>query len=222
MRQFRITLPLFYAIYTGIVNAASLPSGFVYLHDVVPAITLDIRYANTNNFVGTPIDGYVRSVAITTSETAKALNNAQADLQRFGLSLKVFDAYRPQRSVDHFVRWAKDFHDLRMQAEYYPHIAKQNLFREGYIASKSGHSRGSTVDVTLIYADANGLAQELDRGRERLSPSPPSEPGVQFSRDGLSSQLFPHRDWRANLWASDIVNSSRSAKKAFTSFNPCL
>jgi D-alanyl-D-alanine dipeptidase len=164
MRQFRITLPLFYAIYTGIVNAASLPSGFVYLHDVVPAITLDIRYANTNNFVGMPIDGYVRSVAITTSETAKALNNAQADLQRFGLSLKVFDAYRPQRSVDHFVRWAKDLHDLRMQTEYYPHIAKQNLFREGYIASKSGHSRGSTVDVTLIYADANGLAQELDMG----------------------------------------------------------
>ena len=164
MRQLKIVLLLIYAFYTGIVTAASLPSGFVYLNDIVPDIMLDIRYASADNFIGKPIDGYVKPVAITTSKTASALKNAQADFKRFGLSLKVYDAYRPQRSVDHFVRWAKDLHDLRMQTEYYPHIAKQNLFREGYIASKSGHSRGSTVDVTLIYADANGLAQELDMG----------------------------------------------------------
>ena len=164
MPQPRTALLLFYALYTGIVNAASLPSGFVYLDNVVPAIVLDIRYANTDNFVGTPIDGYVKPVAITTSETVAALKNVQTDLQRFGLGLKVFDAYRPQRAVDHFVRWAKDWRDTRMQSEYYPHIVKQDLFQEDYIAAKSGHSRGSSVDVSLIYVDANRLAQELDMG----------------------------------------------------------
>ena len=139
MRQLRASLPLLYLLYTSIVNAASLPSGFVYLNDVVPAIVLDIRYAKTDNFVGTPIDGYVKPVAITTSETAAALNNVQADLQRFGLGLKVFDAYRPQRAVDHFVRWAKDWRDTLMKSRYYPQIAKQDLFKEDYIAAKSGH-----------------------------------------------------------------------------------
>ena len=84
---------------------------------------------------------------------------------------------------------------------------------------KSGLKQGAQVGHV---GKGRKILPNEDRGRERLSPSPPSEPGVQFSRDGLSSQLFPHRDWRANLWASDIVNSPRSAKKAFTSFNPCL
>ena len=164
MPYLKTTLLLLYTLYTGILNAATLPSGFVYLTDVVPTIVQDIRYAKTENFIGTPIDGYINPIAITTKEAAIALNHAQTDLRRFGTSLKVFDAYRPQRAVDHFVRWAKDLKDVRKQAEYYPQIAKQDLFREDYIASKSGHSRGSTLDVTLVSFDAKGLAQELDMG----------------------------------------------------------
>jgi D-alanyl-D-alanine dipeptidase len=164
MRQIKTVLLLLFAFYAGIVTAASLPPGFVYLDDVVPDIMLDIRYASTDNFIGKPIDGYVKPVAITTRQTALALKNAQADFKRFGLGLKVFDAYCPQRAVDHFVRWAKDEHDTLMKSRYYPHIAKQDLFRKDYIAAKSGHSRGSTVDVTLIYVDVNGLTHELDMG----------------------------------------------------------
>jgi len=164
MRKLKTALLLLYAFNTGIVTAAALPSDFVYLDDVVPDIMLDIRYASTDNFIGKPIEGYVKPVAITTSKTASALKNAQADFKRFGLGLKVFDAYRPQRAVDHFVRWAKDWHDTLMKFKYYPQVAKQDLFKEDYIAAKSGHSRGSTVDVTLSYLEANGLAYELDMG----------------------------------------------------------
>ena len=164
MPQLKIVLLLLFTFYTGIVTAASLPSGFVYLNDVAPDIMLDIRYASADNFIGKPIDGYVKPVAITTRKTASALKNAQADFKRFGLGLKVFDAYRPQRAVDHFVRWAKDWRDTLMKSKYYPQVAKQDLFKEDYIAEKSGHSRGSTVDVTLSYREASGLAHELDMG----------------------------------------------------------
>ncbi len=164
MRQLKIVLLLLFTFYTGIISAASLPSGFVYLVDVAPDIMLDIRYASADNFIGKPIDGYVKPVAITTHKTAMALKDAQADFKRFGLSLKIFDAYRPQRAVDHFVRWAKDWRDTLMKSKYYPHVAKQDLFKEDYIAEKSGHSRGSTVDATLSYMEDNGLAHELDMG----------------------------------------------------------
>jgi D-alanyl-D-alanine dipeptidase len=141
-----------------------LPTGFVYLDDAVPDIVLDIRYAGTDNFVGKPIDGYVKPAAISTSETAEALKNVQADLKRFGLGLKVFDAYRPQRAVNHFVRWAKDWQDTFMKSRYYPQVAKRDLFQKDYIAAKSGHSRGSTVDVTLIYREEDASTHELDMG----------------------------------------------------------
>lgn len=164
MRQLRLVFSLFFLVFGGLVDAAALPADFVYLTDAVPSIVLDIRYAQADNFVGQPIDGYVRPIAITTTAAAEALQKVQADLQRFGLGLKVFDAYRPQKAVDHFVRWAKDERDLLMQAKYYPHVAKRDLFKEEYIAARSGHSRGSTVDVTLIYRDAGGFPLELDMG----------------------------------------------------------
>ena len=173
MRQLKIVLLLLFTFYTGIVTAASLPSGFVYLNDVAPDIMLDIRYASADNFIGKPIDGYVKPVAITTRKTALALKNAQADFKRFGLGLKVFDAYRPQRAVDHFVRWAKDWHDTLMKSKYYPQVAKQDLFKEDYIAEKSGHSRGSTVDVTLSYCGGQRLGTRVRHGyRLRFFRSP--------------------------------------------------
>lgn len=160
LKSFAMVLLLFYVCGA----AAALPPGFVYLDAAVQGLSVDLRYAGTDNFVGARIDGYAKPRAILTGAAAAALKEAQADLQRFGLELKVFDAYRPQRAVDHFVRWAKDLRDTRMQAKYYPGVAKQDLFKDDYIAAKSGHSRGSTVDVTLMYRDAQGVAHELDMG----------------------------------------------------------
>jgi D-alanyl-D-alanine dipeptidase len=138
-----------------------LPSGFAYVDEAVPGITLEIRYCTAHNFLGTRVDGYEAPRAILTNEAARALGGVQQDLAPFGLGLKVFDAYRPQRAVDHFVRWAEDLADTRMKAEFYPGVDKENLFRDGFIASRSGHSRGSTVDLTIIDL-ASGA--ELDMG----------------------------------------------------------
>jgi zinc D-Ala-D-Ala dipeptidase len=164
MSYLRIALLFLCVLSINVVNASALPSGFVYLNDVAPTIVLDMRYATSENFIGTPIEGYINPVAIATKEAAVALNNAQTDLQRFGLSLKIYDAYRPQRAVDHFVRWAKDLTDINKQTEYYPKVAKEVLFQEGYIASKSGHSRGRTFDLTLVSIDNKDAPRELDMG----------------------------------------------------------
>jgi D-alanyl-D-alanine dipeptidase len=164
MSYLRIALLFLCVTFINVVNASELPSGFVYLSDVVPTIVLDMRYTTSENFIGTPIEGYIKPVAIATKEASVALNNAQTALQRFGLSLKIYDAYRPQRAVDHFVRWAEDLTDVRKQTEYYPKVAKEVLFQEGYIASKSGHSRGSTFDLTLVSIDNKGAPRELDMG----------------------------------------------------------
>lgn len=129
---------------------AQLPKGFVYLHDVAPSIQLDLRYCGYNNFVGTPIDGYDAEVCIVTLPTAKALQKAQQSLRKDSLSLLIYDSYRPQRAVNHFVRWAKQLQDTVMKSQFYPHVNKANLFKEGYIATKSRHSGGSTVDLTLV------------------------------------------------------------------------
>ncbi len=139
----------------------SLPPGFVYLKQVVPDIKLDIRYFTDNNFVGRPVDGYLAPRAIISRQGAEALRGVQEELKPFGLGLKVYDTYRPQRAVNHFILWAKDLKDTRMKEAYYPRVNKEDLFREGYIAEKSSHSRGSTVDLTLINL-ADG--KELDMG----------------------------------------------------------
>ena len=128
----------------------AIPSGFVYLNEVAPDVTIELRYATKDNFIGEPIDGYIQPNCIVTLEAAEALKKVQEELVRFGLGLKIFDAYRPQQAVDHFVRWANDLGDIKMKAVYYPTVAKRDLFRFGYIAEKSSHSRGSTVDLTLV------------------------------------------------------------------------
>lgn len=142
---------------------AELPEGFVYAREIVPGLQVDLRYLGENNFVGEPIDGYRQARLIMTSKAASALQTVQAELRAFGLGLKVFDAYRPQRAVDHFVRWAEDLDDTRMKAQYYPGVNKAHLFRDGYIAAKSGHSRGSTVDLTLVPLTAEPSG-EIDMG----------------------------------------------------------
>lgn len=129
---------------------AQLPKGFVYVNEVIPTIQTELRYCTDNNFVGTPIDGYVNNVAILTTEAATALKKVQAELAKQNLSIKIYDAYRPQQAVDHFVRWAKVENDTLMKGVFYPEVEKKNLFKAGYIASKSRHSSGSTLDITIV------------------------------------------------------------------------
>ena len=132
-------------------------SGFVLLSEVVPDVILEMRYYSTYNFVGERIDGYEQPVALLTVQAAEALKAVSDEVAAMGYRLKVFDAYRPQTAVTQFVRWAQDADDTRMQAYFYPETEKSALFSQGYIAERSGHSRGSTVDLTLF---------ELRTGRE--------------------------------------------------------
>ena len=126
------------------------PSGFVFLPDVVPDIITEVRYFTTYNFVGDRIDGYEEPCVLMTREAAAALKEVSDDINKLGFRLKIYDAYRPQKAVDNFVRWAEMLDDTRMKMYFYPLVEKSRLFAEGYIAAKSGHSRGSTVDLTLV------------------------------------------------------------------------
>ena len=128
----------------------TMPADFVYLHEVDPSIIEEMRYAEDHNFVGKPITGYLAPKCILTREAARALAKVQAEIRPRALSLKVYDCYRPQRAVDVFGEWANDGKDIKMKKEFYPKVDKSNLFRDGYIAHESGHSRGSTVDLTLV------------------------------------------------------------------------
>lgn len=124
--------------------------GFVSVGRLIPDVILEIRYYTTFNFIGDRIDGYEQPVALLTREAAARLKEVSCDLAGKGYRLKIYDAYRPQKSVDHFMRWAKDTADTRMKAYFYPDLDKSVLIPQGYIAEHSGHSRGSTVDLTLF------------------------------------------------------------------------
>lgn len=125
-------------------------SDFVLVSDYVPAVIQEIRYHSTYNFVGDRVDGYEQPCAILTKEAARALKEISNKLNVMGYRIKVFDAYRPATAVRHFTLWGVDDLDLRMKPFFYPDLEKQELFRKGYIASKSSHSRGSTIDLTLL------------------------------------------------------------------------
>jgi len=125
-------------------------SDFVLLSEAVPDAILEIRYYSTYNFVGDRIDGYEEPLAFLTKEAAAALRNVSDELKGRGYRLKIFDAYRPQKAVTHFMNWALDPADTRMKPYFYPELDKNVLFPQGYIAEHSGHSRGSTVDLTLF------------------------------------------------------------------------
>jgi len=136
-------------------------TGFVNLGEAVPDILLDIRYYTSFNFIGERIDGYEEPTALMTREAARALKGASDEAMEQGFRLKVFDAYRPQKAVDHFIRWAADPGDIRTKAYFYPDLDKSQVIPQGYVAEHSGHSRGSTVDLTLFDMAAQ---QDLDMG----------------------------------------------------------
>ncbi|MCC3767530.1 M15 family metallopeptidase [Streptomyces sp. UNOC14_S4] len=133
-----------------VAHATPRPKDFVALSEVDPTIVQEMRYFTGHNFTGHRVDGYRRPVCLLTRPAAEALHRAQRALLPQGYSLKVYDCYRPQRAVDDFVAWAKDLGDQRMKQEFYPRVDKTRLFDDGYIAAKSGHSRGSTMDLTLV------------------------------------------------------------------------
>jgi zinc D-Ala-D-Ala dipeptidase len=141
---------------------SGLPKGFVYLRDIDPTIVQDIRYAGSHNFVGRPIKGYLAAECILSDRAASALQTVQSMLAEKKLSLIVWDCYRPKRAVDDFRQWSKDPAHSEMKAEFYPRTDKQKLFALGYLAPRSAHSRGSTVDLGLVPSS--------------FSLSPPSEP----------------------------------------------
>ena len=124
--------------------------GFVVVSDLIPDVLLDVRYYSTFNFVADRVDGYEAPLVLLTREAAQALARVNEEAMSMGLRLRLFDGYRPQRAVDHFVRWAQDPSLTWTKAVFYPDVDKRDLFRLGFIAKKSGHSRGSTIDLTLF------------------------------------------------------------------------
>ncbi|MGW0394728.1 M15 family metallopeptidase [Streptomyces sp. NPDC003042] len=148
------------AVLAGLVvlPGGSAAPGFVALREVDPTIVEDMRYAGPRNFTGAVVEGYEEPVCLLTRPAADALRRAQRELRRGGYALKVFDCYRPQRAVDRFVRWAGDGGDRATKAEFYPALDKSRLIPEGYIAAKSSHTRGRTVDVTLVGLPGGGEA----------------------------------------------------------------
>jgi zinc D-Ala-D-Ala dipeptidase len=131
-------------------GAKTIPDEFTEIRAVLPDVLMDIRYYTPHNFVGARVEGYKAPKCYLTRQAAQALARVQGELVVSGLTLKIYDCYRPQKAVSHFVRWAADIGDTQTKAEFYPKVDKKNLFKDGYIAEKSGHSRGSTIDLTIV------------------------------------------------------------------------
>ena len=140
---------------------AQLPEGFVYVTNEIPSIKTELRYFSENNFVGNIIDGYKANTTILTKEATIALKNVQEQLLKKNLSLKIYDAYRPQKAVNYFWKWSKNLNDTLMKQQYYPNLKKHDIFTRQFIAKYSRHSSGSTVDVTIV---DNVTGKELDMG----------------------------------------------------------
>lgn len=162
------------------------PSGFVVLSDFVPNIIQEIRYHSTYNFIGERIDGYEEPCALLTIEAARALKSVANELFVQGYRLKVFDAYRPASAVRQFVLWGIEDTDIRMKPYFYPELEKQELFRKGYIASQSSHSRGSAVDLTLLDMKTG---KEVDMGSPFDLFSERSHPDFR----GITDEQFENR-----------------------------
>ncbi|MAW14982.1 MAG: peptidase M15 [Flavobacteriaceae bacterium] len=160
---FKIKLLLVWVLFHHFSNA-QLPSGFTVLNNQIPELEVELRYATSKNFMGRQVKGYYSDIAIGSIALAKQLKKAQAELKPMGFGIKIFDAYRPQTAVNDFIKWSEISNDTISKKEYYPDLKKNTLFELGFIAKKSGHSRGSTVDLTLIYLGEEKKGEELDMG----------------------------------------------------------
>ena len=145
-------------------EAFELPEGFVYVDEYLEKFQCDLGYFSQNNFVGAIIDGYHVNRCILGYKATMALKKANQEFHKYGFGIKIYDAYRPTRSVEHFKRWATNPSDTIMKPIFYPKLQKPSLFSLGYISPHSSHSRGSTVDVTLFYITGRKAGTELDMG----------------------------------------------------------
>ncbi len=168
------------------------PSGFVLLSDHIPGIIQEIRYFTTYNFVGERVDGYEEPIALLTIEAARCLKEVSNTANVMGYRLKIFDAYRPVRAVKHFVMWGLEDLDQRMKPFFYPDLDKRDLFNRGYIATQSTHSRGSTVDLTLLNMETG---KELDMGSPFDFFGPVSHPDYM----NITKEQFDNRMILRNL-----------------------
>ena len=166
------------------VATNAMPVGFVKLATVVPDAIQDMRYHGANNFVGRPVAAYDAATCILSEPAALALQAAQVELREKGMTLKVFDCYRPQAAVDDFVHWGRDLSDQKTKPAFYPDVPKEELFQRGYIAEKSGHSRGSTVDMTVVVMDGQRASQVL---RGPLADGMDADMGTPFDWFGTQS-----------------------------------
>ena len=148
------------------VMVGALPDGFVYINDVDPSIRVNLKYFGTDNFIGWKIFGYNANKGILTKEAAIALSKAQKIFNSKGYCILVYDAYRPQCAVDSFVNWIENSSDNRNKEYYYPRVDKKDLIKKGYVASRSGHSRGSTLDMTVIRCDYKHLEKAIPEKRD--------------------------------------------------------
>ncbi len=158
---FRLTIVLLV-----LFNACSTPypKGFAPIATTIPNLQFELRYATANNFTGRPVQGYANIAKVLSRPALNALAAAQKDFNAMGMGLKLYDGYRPQKAVDEFVAWSKRLNDTLRKQQYYPKVPKSELFTRGYIAAKSGHSRGSTVDVGLVYLEGPKKGEEVDMG----------------------------------------------------------
>jgi D-alanyl-D-alanine dipeptidase len=171
-------------------------SDFVIVNDVIPDVLLELRYFTSFNFVGARIDGYEEPVALLTKEAAEGLKKASERFKERDLIIKIWDSYRPKSAVDHFVRWSKDFNDYKMKDYFFPDLTKKEVFDQGFVATKSGHSRGSTLDMTLVYKK-NGT--ELDFGT-----------GFDFfgNRSNTNSTLVTEEQYSNRIYLKEIMEES--------------
>jgi len=156
------------------ISFSQSSDSFIDIKEYIPSIIIDLKYSSDDNFTGRVVKGYESPKCLLTFEAARRLKIIQTILNNSGYSLKIYDAYRPQRSVNHFINWSKNQSDTLKKSYFYPNLLKSNLFELGYIAASSSHSRGSTVDITLV---------EISSGKEIDMGSPYDFFGLESSHD---------------------------------------
>ena len=188
-------------------DAQALPGGFVYLRDIEPGIIQDMRYATSNNFVGKPLRGYDAAECVVKREVALALKNIQQELARQKLSLKMFDCYRPERAVADMVAWSRNGKETPPERRFNPAFRKADLFRLGYIATRSGHSTGAALDLTLVDLSADNSAK-FDTGKAYGDCTEPVEARVPEGSVDMGTG-YDCSDLKSHTAAASITPAQR-------------
>jgi len=192
-------------------SSSGLQPPFVYLADVAPDIQQDMRYASTNNFLGRRVDGYQAAECILTDKTAEALKRVQAALKEEGLSLRVYDCYRPEVAVSDFVRWSQQESDTKTKQQYYPDLDKRNLFKLGYIATRSMHSRGNTVDLTIVRVKDHPIPSFKEQYRQVRCDAAEGKRAPENSLDfGTGYDCF---DPKSHTWSTQIPDEAKRNRR---------